>query len=371
MGMVRGLPAVAAAPCTPPCQPRRPLLLPGRRVTPPKRAATSRWRNSTWLRAAVRAAAAGCSSTRQQLPALTAVPACLPAHTALLQCPASAAPATLKSTTPRASLRWRATRTAGWRRTRTPPPTQQQQQPATTTSQTSTRPLAAAAARSSRRRRSRRRSQALARRLMMTCPIFQSWSWRSLMTRRGPLMPSSRGTAAWRPSSECSRQQPLTMPPPHAPSQAALPAPAAGGAAIKRTRTYDLYITYDQYYQVPRFWLVGFDEGKQPLRPEQVRRRPRRQPRLLHCACRSLPPPRRPARRPVHAPAPAWRACGHPLPRPAGCTTPRARPARLRLPACRCWRTCLRSTHARPSRSTRTRTWRSAPRPSTPAATQR
>ena len=41
---------------------------------------------------------------------------------------------------------------------------------------------------------------------------------------------------------------------------------------IKRTRTYDLYITYDQYYQVPRFWLVGFDEAKQPLTPQQVRR---------------------------------------------------------------------------------------------------
>lgn len=61
-------------------------------------------------------------------------------------------------------------------------------------------------------------------------------------------------------------------------SQAALPAPfaAAGGssgagAGIKRTRTYDLYITYDQYYQVPRFWLVGFDEAKQPLTPQQVR----------------------------------------------------------------------------------------------------
>jgi ubiquitin-like-conjugating enzyme ATG3 len=59
--------------------------------------------------------------------------------------------------------------------------------------------------------------------------------------------------------------------------QAALPAPSAGGGeGIKRTRTYDLYITYDQYYQVPRFWLVGFDEAKQPLTPQQVRRPHRR-----------------------------------------------------------------------------------------------
>jgi ubiquitin-like-conjugating enzyme ATG3 len=26
------------------------------------------------------------------------------------------------------------------------------------------------------------------------------------------------------------------------------------------TRTYDLTITYDRYYQTPRFWLFGYDE---------------------------------------------------------------------------------------------------------------
>ena len=39
---------------------------------------------------------------------------------------------------------------------------------------------------------------------------------------------------------------------------------------IVRTRTYDLYITYDQYYQVPRLWLVGYDETRHPLAPPQV-----------------------------------------------------------------------------------------------------
>jgi hypothetical protein len=60
---------------------------------------------------------------------------------------------------------------------------------------------------------------------------------------------------------------------PAAPSSSSGPAPkGAAGGGIRRTRTYDLYITYDQYYQVPRFWLVGFDEQRQPLRPEQVGR---------------------------------------------------------------------------------------------------
>ena len=74
-------------------------------------------------------------------------------------------------------------------------------------------------------------------------------------------------------------------PPPPRPVQAALrPAPrtaasAASGAgaaadgvndAILRTRTYDLLITYDKYYQVPRFWLIGYDEQRRPLSPSEV-----------------------------------------------------------------------------------------------------
>lgn len=37
---------------------------------------------------------------------------------------------------------------------------------------------------------------------------------------------------------------------------------AAGGdvGEIVQTRTYDLHITYDKYYQTPRLWLFGYDE---------------------------------------------------------------------------------------------------------------
>lgn len=34
---------------------------------------------------------------------------------------------------------------------------------------------------------------------------------------------------------------------------------------IVATRTYDLNITYDKYYQTPRLWLVGYDEKLKPL----------------------------------------------------------------------------------------------------------
>lgn len=37
---------------------------------------------------------------------------------------------------------------------------------------------------------------------------------------------------------------------------------------ILRTRTYDLSVTYDKYYQTPRFWLIGYDEARQLLKPE-------------------------------------------------------------------------------------------------------
>lgn len=39
---------------------------------------------------------------------------------------------------------------------------------------------------------------------------------------------------------------------------------------IVRTRTYDLHITYDKYYQTPRLWLCGYDENRKPLTVEQM-----------------------------------------------------------------------------------------------------
>ena len=42
-------------------------------------------------------------------------------------------------------------------------------------------------------------------------------------------------------------------------------------AASEELRSYNLYITYRKYYQVPQFWLVGYSHDKQPLSVEQVR----------------------------------------------------------------------------------------------------
>jgi len=39
---------------------------------------------------------------------------------------------------------------------------------------------------------------------------------------------------------------------------------------ILKTRTYDLSITYDKYYQTPKVWLFGYDENKKPLKPEEI-----------------------------------------------------------------------------------------------------
>ncbi|XP_032671805.1 ubiquitin-like-conjugating enzyme ATG3 [Odontomachus brunneus] len=39
---------------------------------------------------------------------------------------------------------------------------------------------------------------------------------------------------------------------------------------IIRTRTYDLYITYDKYYQTPRLWLFGYNENRKPLSVEEM-----------------------------------------------------------------------------------------------------
>ncbi|CAH2268266.1 jg15897 [Pararge aegeria aegeria] len=42
------------------------------------------------------------------------------------------------------------------------------------------------------------------------------------------------------------------------------------GDEIVRTRTYDLHITYDKYYQTPRLWLIGYDEDRRLLGAEAL-----------------------------------------------------------------------------------------------------
>lgn len=40
--------------------------------------------------------------------------------------------------------------------------------------------------------------------------------------------------------------------------------------SIKKTRTYDLSITYDKYYQTPRLWLTGYNEEGLPLNKDRI-----------------------------------------------------------------------------------------------------
>jgi len=39
---------------------------------------------------------------------------------------------------------------------------------------------------------------------------------------------------------------------------------------IIKTRTYDISIHYDKYYRTPRVWLFGYDENRNPLKPEEI-----------------------------------------------------------------------------------------------------
>ncbi|CAH1781682.1 unnamed protein product [Owenia fusiformis] len=43
-----------------------------------------------------------------------------------------------------------------------------------------------------------------------------------------------------------------------------------GDTGVLATRTYDLNITYDKYYQTPRLWLYGYDENRKPLTVDQM-----------------------------------------------------------------------------------------------------
>ncbi|KAF9408311.1 E2-like enzyme [Podila epigama] len=42
------------------------------------------------------------------------------------------------------------------------------------------------------------------------------------------------------------------------------------GDKILSVRTYDVFITYDKYYQTPRMWLFGYDENRRPLVSSQI-----------------------------------------------------------------------------------------------------
>ncbi len=53
------------------------------------------------------------------------------------------------------------------------------------------------------------------------------------------------------------------------------PAPAAAkldgrNDAILQTRTYDLNISYDNFYRTPRLWLFGYNEEQKPLNEAEM-----------------------------------------------------------------------------------------------------
>jgi ubiquitin-like-conjugating enzyme ATG3 len=53
------------------------------------------------------------------------------------------------------------------------------------------------------------------------------------------------------------------------PAAASVAAPAVNDNIV-RTRTYDISMSYDKYYQTPKIWLFGYDEARQPLKAEQM-----------------------------------------------------------------------------------------------------
>ena len=44
----------------------------------------------------------------------------------------------------------------------------------------------------------------------------------------------------------------------------------ASSNSLILSRRYDISITYDNYYRVPRIWLFGFDESGSALSPTEV-----------------------------------------------------------------------------------------------------
>ena len=107
-----------------------------------------------------------------------------------------------------------------------------------------------------------------------TSPTSTTCRQRTRTTRCCLLLPVSTG-----PAQAPGFQQPLSGAGPRRtrheahrgiPQAAAAPAQRGEEDHVLRTRTYDLMISYDKYYQVPRFWLRGYDEHRRPLQANQV-----------------------------------------------------------------------------------------------------
>jgi ubiquitin-like-conjugating enzyme ATG3 len=88
--------------------------------------------------------------------------------------------------------------------------------------------------------------------------------------------PSAASTATAKPAAKSTPASAATAKPAAAASaKGEEEAPAMLRASepednIVKTRTYDLSITYDKYYQTPRLFLFGYDEHRQPLTSEQI-----------------------------------------------------------------------------------------------------
>ncbi|KAJ2242224.1 E2-like enzyme [Coemansia sp. RSA 455] len=65
-------------------------------------------------------------------------------------------------------------------------------------------------------------------------------------------------------------EDPAAAAAPTAPTAAAPGSGSGDEDKILRTRTYDISITYDKYYQTPRVWLFGYDEQGKPLTARQI-----------------------------------------------------------------------------------------------------
>ena len=58
--------------------------------------------------------------------------------------------------------------------------------------------------------------------------------------------------------------------PANAAASGSFTASAVDNTAVEQVRTYDLYITYDNYYHTPRMWLVGYSEKKKLLTQSEM-----------------------------------------------------------------------------------------------------
>ncbi|KAH9371158.1 hypothetical protein HPB48_017085 [Haemaphysalis longicornis] len=110
-------------------------------------------------------------------------------------------------------------------------------------------------------------SRSIVLKVLGSCCSLYSWGKDSQVAKLTSLLPKVQFLIVPTQATVLSKDEAAAA---AAPSSAGDGDPSSLDGGIVSTRTYDLNITYDNYYRTPRLWLYGYDEKREPLSMEAM-----------------------------------------------------------------------------------------------------